>query len=273
MELYEDIHETAFSFGENWQNFLQKLDQRKVDEAENYLSNFFTSWGQSIAGKTVVDIGCWSGLMSLWFINAWASKVVSIDIDKKSIECALHLKQKYNISDEKRTIITGSVLDQAFIKQLWTFDIIYSWGVIHHSGNMWQGLKNILTLEHLWSVFYIAIYNTNTIVKEGTSSFREKVKKIYSKHHIIRPFIKLAYTAYLLLGLVVTKKNPVSYIRNYDSLRGMNFFTDIEDRLGGYPYEHASYEQIITFYSKAGYSLAHGLQVRSIWCNEFLFTR
>ena len=46
-------------------------------------------------------------------------------------------------------------------------------------------------------------------------------------------FYKSAYLA----GVAVTRRNPVTYVREYGSDRGMDFNHDVHDWLGGYPYE------------------------------------
>jgi SAM-dependent methyltransferase len=271
-ELYEDIYAWWFSFGKNWEQFLQHVTPDQIQKAQDYLQWFV--WKHlDIAGKTLIDIGCGSGIMSLAYIMLGAKKVLSIDVDTASIGCAKSLREKYNISSEKRDIQTCSILDKEGIEILGKFDIVYSWGVIHHSWDMWRWLANTLSLTHQWSYLYIALYNTCTRLAEWTSTFWVTLKKIYSKHKRTRYIIKPIYTSYLILWLLATGRNPVRYISAYKSFRGMNFFTDIEDRLGWYPYEHATYDAIVSYYSSKWYDLSAWIEVRSIWCNEFLFKK
>lgn len=271
-ELYEDVYQTWFSFGKNWEQFLSHITPEQVELAKKYVQDFLWTYGD-MSGKTVIDIWCWSGLMSLVYILLWAKKVVSIDIDTTSIACAEYLRKKQNISPEKWEIKLCSILDEESIKDLWTFDMVYSRWVIHHSGDMRKWLTNLFSLTHESSMLYIALYNTCTRWVEWTSSFWATVKKIYSKQKRTRYIIKPIYTCYLLIWLVVTWRNPIQYIRTYKSFRGMDFFTDIEDRLWWYPYEHASYSEITNYYVKKWYKLINWIQVRSIWCNEYLLKK
>lgn len=273
-ELYEDIYKKNFSFGKNWTDFLEKFDDKKIEAAKKYLIEFL-GWEEKIKWKTVIDFGSGSGLMSLGYVMAWAKKVTSIDIDDASIACTEFLRKKYNISEDVWEIKKWSVLDSPFIESLGKFDIVYSWWVIHHSGDMWKGLENITSLViEKWQL-YVAIYNESKILLEGTSPFWVKMKRFYSSSKLFRPFIKFFYTAYLITGLIAFWKNPISYIKNYreNALRGMDFFIDIEDWLGGYPYEYASYEKMVDFYTKKGFTFEKWTRVRSIACNEFLFRK
>ncbi|MBP9779281.1 class I SAM-dependent methyltransferase [Candidatus Gracilibacteria bacterium] len=273
-ELYEDIYGDNFSFGKNWQNFLKGLDDTKIEAAKKYLVHFIGGQ-EKIVEKDIIDFGSGSGLMSLCYVLLGAKKVVSIDIDDASIACTEFLRKKYKISEDKWEIRKGSVLDKEFVMTLGQFDIVYSWGVIHHSGDMWSGLANIISIVREKGYLYVAIYNDSKVLLEGTSPFWVKTKRLYSSSHLLRPFMKGIYTTYLILGLLVYGKNPISYIKNYreNALRGMDFFIDIEDWLGGYPYEYASYEEMSDFYTRKGFSLVKGVRVRSIACNEFLFQK
>lgn len=271
-ELYEDVYTSWFSFGKNREDFLKKITPQQIEDATTYVSNFL---GKQVvvAGKTVVDVGCGSGIMSLAFLQLGAKKVLSIDIDDTSIACAQHVKQQFGISDDRWEIKKCSVLNKESIAHFGTFDIVYSWWVIHHSGDMWRGLENLFALTHWHTYLYLALYNTCTRWIEWTSAFWHAVKSVYSKYHRTRYIIKPLYTAYLLLWLIATGRNPITYIRGYKSFRGMDFFTDIEDRLGGYPYEYAHFDEIVDYYQKKWYTLLDGIRVRSIGCNEFLFQK
>lgn len=273
-ELYEESYKNPkhFSFGKNWQNFLKNLTDKRMEEAEKSLIDFLGG-KENITGKTFVDIGCGSGLFSLSAYRLGAEKIVSIDIDDSSVACAKYLREKES-NPENWEIKTGSALDKDFLTSLGTFDIVYSWGVLHHTGNMYQALENVTALIAPDGKLYIALYNDNQRFMEGTSAFWLSVKNIYNKcSSLEKHIIETMYTMYYIIGLTLNFVNPITYIKNYHSLRGMSFMTDIKDWLGGYPYEYATIEQITDFFAKQGFNCKKTVPARSIGCNEFLFSK
>lgn len=273
-ELYEDSYENQnhFSFGKNWQNFLKTLNNEKIKEAKKSLTDFLGG-EENIKGKTFVDIGCGSGLFSLAALRLGASRIVSVDIDNASVACVKYLYKKEG-APKQWDIQTGSALNKEFINTLGAFDIVYSWGVLHHTGNMYQALENVTSLVNNKGNLYIALYNDNQRIMEGSSSFWLSVKKLYNlSPWLVKKVMETIYTAYYITGLILNGKNPITYIQNYQSLRGMNFMTDIKDWLGGYPYEYASIEKIVSFYDNLGFRCNKTNPARSIGCNEFLIKK
>ncbi len=267
---YRDKHH--FSFGKNWQIFLRTLNSEKIEEAEKSLVDFLGG-RKSIEGKTFVDVGCGSGLFSLAAYRLGASQVLSVDIDEFSLACAKHLR-KQELSPNNWAIQKGSALDKEFLGSLGTFDIVYSWGVLHHTGDMYRALENTASLATENSLLYIALYNESQHFLEGTSKFWVRAKMVYNKSNtLLKKIFEGVYTSYYVAGLLAHFKNPIRYIKNYQSLRGMNFYTDIKDWLGGYPYEYSTPEQIINFFLERNFEHEKTVKARSLGCNEFLFRK
>ena len=242
------MHETTFSFGRNWKSFLDSIDQERVSIAASSLTDFLGL--ESLEGKSFLDIGCGSGLFSLAAFRLGASRVVSFDIDVFSVECCRYLRS--NAGDPKQwEVLEGSILDEEFVGGLGEFDVVYSWGVLHHTGAMWDALRKSARLVTPRGYFYIALYN-KILSRSGSASwihdFWIKVKQTYNASPQLAAYVlePLAMSAYLAL-VVARLENPVTHIRNYKSHRGMSWRTDATDWLGGYPYEFATVEEVFKF--------------------------
>jgi len=233
----------TFSFGKNWEKFLNSLDEQAVGNAELSLTEFLGL--QDLQGKSFLDIGCGSGLFSYAALNLGADKVVSFDSDIFSVECCKYLRMKAG-NPKNWEIHKGSILDTDFIFPLGKFDIVYSWGVLHHTGKMWEAVKISAGSVKEGGHYYIAIYN-KVEGRRGSETWL-KIKRLYnSSGGVGKRILELLYIGQEVVVTLTHLKNPLSNIRNYHSKRGMNFRTDVTDWLGGYPYEFATVEEIFTF--------------------------
>src|SRR5438105_15936615 len=120
-----------FEFGKNWSRFLDVLDDERIREAEESLKKMLEV--ESLAGKSFLDIGSGSGLFSL-AARRLGARVHSFDYDPQSVPCAAELKRRYFTDDAAWTIEEGSALDEQYVRALGTFDVVYSWGVLHQTG-------------------------------------------------------------------------------------------------------------------------------------------
>ena len=249
-----------FDFGKNWQSYLQTMTDTKIGLATASLRS--TLGLDSLSSKTFLDIGSGSGLSSL-AARRLGAKVVSFDFDPKSVQATQLLKEQYYPGDPDWQIYTGSVLDQKFLADLGAFDIVYSWGVLHHTGDMYNALKNILVNLKAESLLVIAIYNDQGWI----SDYWRLLKKTYCKVPMLRPFIQLLHLPYpfgasVLYRLVTGRLNES---------RGMSLWHNYLDWLGGYPFEVASTDKMVTFYSAYNLQLQSLISTKRNGCNEFVF--
>jgi 2-polyprenyl-3-methyl-5-hydroxy-6-metoxy-1,4-benzoquinol methylase len=264
-----------FKFGENWSRFLSLLNGERINEAENSLKKMLGV--ESLEGKRFLDAGSGSGLFSLAARHLGA-RVHSFDYDPQSVACTLELRRRYFPDDADWKIEEGSVLDADYLKSLGTFDVVYSWGVLHHTGEMWRALENVHSLVATGGQLFIAIYND-----QGSRSARWKwIKRTYNElPRVLRtPFAMIVSApneAKSILRSIVNLR-PGDYIRSWTKYeqnnRGMSRWRDIVDWVGGYPYEVAQPEEIFDFYRERGFTLTR-LKCGGVGlgCNEFVFTK
>ncbi len=235
----------GFSFGENWKKFLKTFNEERLSIAADSLREFLHA--DDLSGKVFVDVGCGSGLFSYAAFVLRAERVVSFDVDPQSVECCKRLRAMAG-DPANWEVLDGSILDRDFIGSLGTFDIVYSWGVLHHTGRMWEALNNATDMVKPGGLLYIALYNKILSRTSGTSwihDFWIRVKKTYNAHPWLGYlFLELpAMAAYIAL-VAARLENPITHVRNYRSNRGMSWRTDATDWLGGWPYEFATVEEV-----------------------------
>jgi len=263
-----------FEFGKNWSAFLEVLDEERIEKAEVSLKEMLES--ETLEGKSFLDIGSGSGLFSLAARRLGAT-VHSFDFDTNSVACTRELQSRYFPNDESWQVEQGSALDAEYIKTLGKFDVVYSWGVLHHTGEMWRALENAVIPTKQNGKLFIAIYNDT-----GSQARRwHWIKKTYcSLPRLLKtPFAIAAILPEELKNLLrsILTLKPMEYVHSwtrYKNGRGMNRWHDIIDWVGGYPYEVATVDEIFEFYRKRGFSLS---KVKSgsvgLGCNEFVFDR
>ncbi|HEX7287459.1 MAG TPA: class I SAM-dependent methyltransferase [Candidatus Angelobacter sp.] len=261
-----------FAFGRNWQKFLSSVSEERIAVAQESLSSMLQV--TSLAGKSFLDIGTGSGLFSLAAIRLGATRVHSFDFDHESVACARQLKARYFAQAPNWVIEQGSALDEAYLSALGTFDVVYAWGVLHHTGSLFQALENTCRRVAPGGKLFVAVYNDEGL----RSRLWRAVKVRYCRSLAWRLPIVLGFGSYFSAkGLVkdlALLRNPFSRYRSYKTQRGMSYFTDLLDWLGGFPFEVAKPGDVIDACCARGFVLTKlktPLQPKGN--NEYVFAR
>lgn len=262
--------ELRFPFGRNWRSFLSTLNDHRIEEARRRLCE---SLGRDdLHGVRALDIGSGSGLSSLVMYQLGAD-VVAFDYDVDSVACTEELRRRYAPGATNWHVMRGSALDRAFMASLGQFDLVYSWGVLHHTGAMWQAIELAAARVMPQGTLLLALYND----QGWRSRIWHAIKHTYCSGTPSRWLIcTVFYPVFALYALAHDLRHlnlPGTYARRYASKRGMSLTHDWRDWLGGYPFEVVSPEALTHRVAAAEFVLQHQTVTHGLGCNEFVFAK
>ena len=262
-----------FDFGKNWEDFSRNsLDPEKVRQAQADFQKLVE--GIPLENRSFLDIGFGQGL-SLLSAASGGAHCLGIDINPRCLQVLEENRENFfpEIANERISRFQGSILDPESIQKLRAhrlsnngqFDIVHSWGVLHHSGSMLQAIRNSAALVAERGYLVLAIYQTH-----WSSALWKRIKYLYNRSPaFVRPlWIWLFYPVIYWAKWIVTGKNPKS--KN----RGMDFYHDVVDWVGGHPYEYADQAEVTRYLSELGFELIRfHPPTTPIGCMEFVFRK
>lgn len=273
-----------FEFGANWSRFLETVNEDRIAAAVQSLQRWL---GESLAGKSFLDVGSGSGLFSL-AAHRLGARVRSFDYDPQSVACTSEMRRRFAPDSADWQIQRGSALDADYLRSLSEFDVVYSWGVLHHTGEMWRAIDAVSHSVSPGGRLWLAIYND-----QGSASDCWKlVKQLYQRlpgplRTVLVVLVGGYLTARKLLGAagsflvrLLTGNNPFAPLRSFAAdvrkadPRGMHRWYDLVDWVGGWPFEVARPEEVLRFLRDRGFELT---EIKTcdgrLGCNEFLLRR
>lgn len=261
-----------FWFGENWRNYSKKIDETSIEESVLSLKNILNHL--DIKGLSFLDIGSGSGLSSLAAVRMGAN-IVAFDYDKNSSQVTNAILDQFSLKETSWKIKTGSILDRDFTNSLGTFDVVYSWGVLHHTGAMWLAIENTIALVNEGGHLALALYNDQGlrshfwwIVKYINSRFPKPLAVLSS--YLIHLFVQFALV--VKYSLMFRFKTVLSILFEKPK-RGMRRSNDIIDWYAGFPYEFVNFETFVEYMRLNGFILIKSTMARSAENHEFLFKK
>ena len=264
-----------FRFGENWTNFIKDtLDENTINGAIDSTQIALKNAGLSFENLNIIDIGCGSGLFSLVALRLGAKHVTCFDYDPDSVNCTRELLNSQKFSEDNFTCMEGDILDEKFIKSLGKFDLVYSWGVLHHTGNLNKAIRNAAVLVRDRGSLFVALYQ-----KTFLDYFWKIEKKLYSRsNQSIQSIISFLWITKTKISFAFKGLSFDEMVSSYKSKRGMNYYKNVHDWLGGYPYEGISPKNYIDLISSLGFEKSYLSLPGKYWslssgCNEYIFRK
>lgn len=257
------MREATFDFGANWDAFSDRLmAEGRLHVAMESLQKLLHR--ESLHGASVADVGCGSGLFSIAAAKLGAARVVGLDINPRCIEVCCRNKARLAPS-AALSFHRASALSAEELAPFGTFDLVYAWGSLHHTGAMWDAMRNVTRMVAPGGTLVLAIYN-----QHATSPAWRLVKRTYNRvPGLAKTMMAGAAAAVIFVAkALVTRRNPL------EKERGMSFWYDVVDWVGGYPYEYASRSRVEQFIAAGGFAMTRFVQAQvPTGCNEYVFTR
>jgi 2-polyprenyl-6-hydroxyphenyl methylase/3-demethylubiquinone-9 3-methyltransferase len=264
----EQPSKDRFAFGANWQDYLHVVDESRIEMAKKSLTDALRQ--DDLTGRSFLDIGCGSGLFSL-AAHLLGAKVHSFDYDPNSVAATTELRRRF-APDSDWKIEQGSILDEAYVAGLGVHDIVYSWGVLHHTGAMRQAIIATSTLVAPGGSLFISIYNDQGLA----SQLWWRVKRRYVRSGPLgRRALVLAGGLYFntrRIAAVTAKLMCGQPVVRTTRARGMSSRHDLVDWIGGFPFEYATPEEVFNLLRERGFELSFLKTCRGgLGCNEYVF--
>jgi 2-polyprenyl-3-methyl-5-hydroxy-6-metoxy-1,4-benzoquinol methylase len=229
-----------FAFGKNWASYAKLVTDAQIEEAIKGLRKLTAG---ELAGKRFLDIGCGSGLHSLAALRLGAREVVSLDIDPDSVATTREVLQLH--APGEPWVARQASVFELDAKSLGGFDVVYSWGVLHHTGDMYRALRAAAELVTPSGQFIFALYRSTRMCW-----FWKIEKRWYAGAGAAAQ--KRTLAAYVWAFRRAMRGDFDSYVAGYRRSRGMDFYHDVHDWLGGWPYESISPAQTDKFMKALG---------------------
>jgi 2-polyprenyl-6-hydroxyphenyl methylase/3-demethylubiquinone-9 3-methyltransferase len=267
--------EAHFAFGKNWAAYAEKVTAAEIVEAERGLTQLLGT--DRLNGQRFLDIGCGFGLHALAALRLGAREVVAVDLDPDNVATTRAMLERHAPPKTAFRVEEVSVFDLR-PEAMGTFDIVYSWGVLHHTGDMDRAMRCAAAMTEPGGRFAFAR-------RIWMDWFWRREKRWYAHAFpTAQHRARAIYVALFRLRLWATGRNFARYVGDYHSNRGMDFYHDVHDWMGGFPYESILPKEVDVvmqalgftaecIFTRKGKMLGRSLGIFGSGCDEYVYRR
>jgi 2-polyprenyl-6-hydroxyphenyl methylase/3-demethylubiquinone-9 3-methyltransferase len=143
---------------------------------------------------------------------------------------------------------------------------------------MWDAIANSAGLVRPGGFLYMMLYRD-----ARSASIWRAIKRRYVKSGTVLKFLmRNTFASALVAGLIIKGRNPRRVMREYGlKSRGMSWYVDVTDWVGGYPFEFTDAESVIAFLASRGFTLRNiyppisppSMGLRGTGSYQYLFQR
>jgi 2-polyprenyl-6-hydroxyphenyl methylase/3-demethylubiquinone-9 3-methyltransferase len=259
-----------YEFGDNWRAFAENLTPVAVDQAVEGMRQLVRE--DEIVGRDVLDIGCGSGLHALAALRLGAASVTAIDIDPNSVATAQDVLRRYAEPGARWSVAVKSVFE---IEDMAEFPVVYSWGVLHHTGDMYDAIRRAAARVASGGHLYLALYRKTPMCRLWRFE-----KWLYTNApRVGRMVLETGYMTSFRFAMMLKGRDFQDYVSAYGKNRGMAWRTDVRDWLGGYPYESITEDEMLRFAAELGLAPVRrfcrkpGFGLFGTGCDEYAFRK
>lgn len=253
-----------FQFGRNWASYSRLIGEPEIEEAVAGLARLIPA--SDLAGKTFLDIGSGSGLHAVAAARMGVTRILAIDLDANSTQTTRDTLGRFGKavpwSAEVRSVLDMTPGADG------TFDVVYSWGVLHHTGAMIAAIERAAALVAPSGVFAFALYRRTRL-----DGFWVREKRWYiNASPTAQQLARGLYTGgYWIASALTGRKSRMG--------RGMEYWHDLHDWMGGYPYESILADEVealmqgLGFVRERVFARPRELGLFGSGCDEYVYRR
>lgn len=262
-----------FAFGRNWRRFLATVDEDRIVASQAALLDALGV--DDLDGRSFLDVGCGSGLSALAALRSGA-RVTAFDYDPEAAAATRELLGRWAPAGAEWTVLNGSALDRGFVLGLGPHDVVHSWGVLHHTGAMWDACTVIAEAVPPGGTLFIALYNDAGAKSATWTQRKRRYVHLPAGLRTAYAWTLMGAAESLFLARALRAGTPSAWARRWTHerpVRGMSRYRDWIDWIGGYPYEYASADEVLARLGALGLEGRVVVPNDGTGCNEFVLTR